>query len=209
MRTALLPLFPLDVVVFPRTALPLHIFEPRYREMIGEALANNSEFGIVLAKDEGIVNAGCTVVVEQVLKRYEDGRMDILTQGLRRFEVLYLDNEKEYLRASVQYFDDDEPETISMEMRTRAVEQYRTFTGLGMKQGYGEPRLADPQLSFQLAHGLPDLDFLQLLLSERSESGRLTRVIEYYQSYTPRIRELEHMKKLAPLNGHSQRNPGV
>ena len=118
MRTALLPLFPLDVVVFPRTALPLHIFEPRYREMVGEALANNSEFGIVLAKQEGIVNAGCTVVVEQVLKRYEDGRMDILTQGLRRFEVLYLDNEKEYLRASVQYFDDDEPETISMEMRT-------------------------------------------------------------------------------------------
>jgi Lon protease-like protein len=207
MQTALLPLFPLNVVVFPRTALPLHIFEPRYKEMVGEALANNSEFGIVLAKEEGIVNAGCTVVVEQVLQRYEDGRMDILTQGLRRFEVLYLNNEKDYLRASVQYFDDDDEEAINLELRARAVEQYRNFMQLGLNKGYGEPRLADPQLSFQLAHGLPNLDFLHMLLRERSEKQRLAQVIEYYESHTPRIRELERMKKVAPLNGHGRRNP--
>ena len=61
----LLPLFPLRVVVFPRTPLPLHIFEERYKEMVGDAIRANSEFGIVLAKDDGIVNAGCTVVVEE------------------------------------------------------------------------------------------------------------------------------------------------
>src|SRR5271154_7478276 len=99
----LLPLFPLQLVVFPRTQLPLHIFEDRYKEMVGEAIANQTEFGIVLAKEDGIVNAGCTVVVEQVVTRYEDGRMDILTRGARRFEIVLLNEEKVYLRGEVEF----------------------------------------------------------------------------------------------------------
>ena len=91
MPTRLIPLFPLQVVVFPRTRLPLHIFEERYKEMVGDAIRDESEFGIVLAKDEGIVNAGCTVMVEKVLEMYPDGRMDILTRGQRRFEILQLE----------------------------------------------------------------------------------------------------------------------
>ena len=96
MQPNLLPLFPLRVVVFPRTPLPLHIFEERYKEMVGEAIREKSEFGIVLAKDDGIVNAGCTVVVKEVLKTYPDGRMDILTRGVRRFEILGLNEDKAY-----------------------------------------------------------------------------------------------------------------
>ena len=95
MPSRLLPLFPLQVVVFPRTPLPLHIFEDRYKEMVGEAIRDSSEFGVVLAKDEGIVNAGCSVTVEKVLHMYPDGRMDILTRGKRRFEILSLNEEKE------------------------------------------------------------------------------------------------------------------
>ena len=71
------------MVVFPRTPLPLHIFEERYKEMVGGAMRDNSEFGIVLAKDDGIVNAGCTVAVEKLLQKYPDGRMDVLTRGQR------------------------------------------------------------------------------------------------------------------------------
>ena len=63
--------------------------------MVGEAIRDNSEFGIVLAKDDGIVNAGCTVMVEKVLQMYPDGRMDILTRGQRRFEIVSLNEEKE------------------------------------------------------------------------------------------------------------------
>jgi Lon protease-like protein len=77
MSSQLLPLFPLQVVVFPRTQLPLHIFEERYKEMVAAAMRDNTEFGIVLAKEDGIVNAGCTVGVEKV--QYADSRMDILT----------------------------------------------------------------------------------------------------------------------------------
>src|SRR5512142_395198 len=96
MSARLIPLFPLHVVVFPRTRLPLHIFEERYKEMVGRAIREESEFGIVLAKDDGIVNAGCTVKVEKVLEMYADGRMDILTRGERRFEVAGLNSDRDY-----------------------------------------------------------------------------------------------------------------
>ncbi len=74
MPSRLIPLFPLQVVVFPRTRLPLHIFEERYKEMVGDAIRDQSEFGVVLAKEDGIVNAGCTVTVEKVMEMYSDGR---------------------------------------------------------------------------------------------------------------------------------------
>ena len=68
MPSGLIPLFPLHVVVFPRTRLPLHIFEDRYKEMVGQAIRDHTEFGIVLAQEDGMVNAGCTVLVEKVLR---------------------------------------------------------------------------------------------------------------------------------------------
>src|ERR1051326_2697782 len=121
MPSQLLPLFPLQLFVFPRTQMPLHIFEERYKEMVGEAIRDKSEFGIVLAKEDGIVNAGCTVVVEKVLKQYPDGRMDILTSGRRRFEIVMLNEEKEYLRGEVEFFDDDEAAPPPVEMQHKAL----------------------------------------------------------------------------------------
>ncbi|HTK94779.1 MAG TPA: LON peptidase substrate-binding domain-containing protein, partial [Terriglobales bacterium] len=76
---ALLPLFPLEVVLFPGIPLPLHIFEPRYKEMIGEALRDRTEFGVVRVDQQGAVaNVGCTATILDVVKQYDDGRMDIL-----------------------------------------------------------------------------------------------------------------------------------
>jgi Lon protease-like protein len=66
MHDELLPLFPLEVVLLPQNYLPLHIFEERYKEMIGEAIAENREFGIVLATEGGIVNTGCTASIGTV-----------------------------------------------------------------------------------------------------------------------------------------------
>src|SRR5512133_460641 len=108
MSSRMLPLFPLNVVVFPRTRLPLHIFEERYKEMIGDALRDESEFGIVLAKQDGIVNAGCSVAVERVIEMYSDGRMDIMTVGKRRFEIAAINEDKPYLQVDVRFFDDED-----------------------------------------------------------------------------------------------------
>ena len=153
MSTRLLPLFPLHVVVFPRTHLPLHIFEERYKEMVGNALRDNSEFGIVLAKDDGIVNAGCTVIVEKVLKKYPDGKMDILACGRRRFEVVMLDEEKDYLRGEVQFFDDDDQDAPApLEAQHAALTQYKKPVGIG-RSASAHPRAEPGRSAAQLSTG--------------------------------------------------------
>jgi ATP-dependent Lon protease len=207
MQAKLLPLFPLHVVVFPRTLLPLHIFEERYKEMIGEAIREQSEIGIVLAKDEGIFNAGCTVVVDKVLKTHPDGRMDILTRGVRRFEIVMLDQEKSYLRGEVAYFDDDESGPVSDEIRSEALRLHSSWIELEGRGAPGEAELSDAQLSFQLAQGIDDLDFLHFLLRARSEPLRLKKLAEFLSSYVPRQRLTANMKRLAPLNGHGPKIP--
>ncbi|MEX2261729.1 MAG: LON peptidase substrate-binding domain-containing protein [Bryobacteraceae bacterium] len=205
----LLPLFPLPVVVFPRTTLPLHIFEDRYKEMVGEAIASKTEFGMVLARDESIVNMGCTVVVENVLKRYPDGRMDVVTGGRRRFEIIALNQEKPYLRGEVEFFDDDEPGPAPPELRQMALVQYKGLLELGEPERHPAPQLADPQLSFQLTHGIGDLDFLQTLLSSRSEKERLKSLADFLVEYVPKQRQTAEMRRLAPLNGHGIKPPGI
>lgn len=77
----LLPLFPLPLVLFPETPLPLHIFEPRYKEMIGECLSLKRPFGVLRATDDGFVRAGCSAQILEVTKKYEDGRLDIVALG--------------------------------------------------------------------------------------------------------------------------------
>jgi Lon protease-like protein len=106
--SVLLPLFPLRIVALPGTLIPLHIFEERYKTMVGECERDGAEFGIVLAKDGGIVNAGCTVTIDTVLERFPDGRFDILTRAKRRFEIVSIDQELEWLRGEVKFFDDDD-----------------------------------------------------------------------------------------------------
>ncbi len=210
MSSRLLPLFPLHVVVFPRTHLPLHIFEERYKAMVGKAMSENSEFGIVLAKDEGIVNAGCTVVVEKVLKSYPDGKMDILACGRRRFEVMMLDEEQDYLRGEVQYFDDEEESPAPLEVQHQALSQYKSLLESGMMETPApEPDLDDPQLSFQLAQGLRDMDFLNTLLRTRSETRRLKELSEFLSQYVPRQRHIARMRQVAPGNGFGGKPAGM
>jgi Lon protease-like protein len=207
MPSRLLPLFPLQVVVFPRTQLPLHIFEERYKEMVGEAIRDGSEFGIVLAREQGIVNTGCTVKVEKVLEMYPDGRMDIVTVGQRRFEIRSLDQDKDYLRAEVDFFDDDEIEPADEDLRAEAVRRYGELNALRQTPPESEPNVADPQLSFQLAQSVPDPDFLSALLRARSETLRLRELNQYLARYIPRQQVIERVRLLAPTNGHGGAPP--
>jgi Lon protease-like protein len=208
MPSGLIPLFPLRVVVFPRTPLPLHIFEERYKEMVGGAIRDQSEFGIVLAHESGIGNAGCTVKVEKLLQMYPDGRMDILTRGQRRFDIVTVNDEKDYLQAEVSFFDDDDA-AASPDLRAQAVLRYKELAALPVSQAFGEPDMFDRQLSFQLAQSLPDLDFLSSLLRARSEDARLKQLNHYLSEYIPRQRTIERMKSLAPTNGFGGKPAGL
>jgi Lon protease-like protein len=209
MSRRLLPLFPLQLVVFPRTRLPLHIFEERYKEMVGDAIRDETEFGIVLAKKDGIVNTGCTVKVEKVMEMYPDGRMDILTRGERRFEIEGLDEEKNYLRGQVTYFDDEDSAAAPAEEREKAIRHYRALSKLDSARNHGEPDMQDPQLSFQLAQAVPDVDFLNVLLRTRSEAERLRELNQFLSGYLPKQQTIERMRELAPTNGFGHKPEGL
>ncbi|HTW66784.1 MAG TPA: LON peptidase substrate-binding domain-containing protein [Bryobacteraceae bacterium] len=209
MQEELLPLFPLQVVLFPRTPLPLHIFEERYKQMIADVSRAHSEFGVVLAGEKGIVNAGCTATVEKVLKKYPDGRMDLISIGRRRFEIILLNDEKSYLRGAVEYFDDDTSDPIAPEVRERVLKSYNDLCSVQEAEPLHEPELTDPQLSFQLAQVVPDLDFRQMLLATRSEADRMRRLAEFFPSFSSRQRQIQHARAVGPTNGHAKRPPGV
>src|ERR1700726_2992722 len=125
-----LPLFPFQVVLLPDAELPLHIFEDRYKEMIAEVLRDKIEFGVVLANEEGIVNTGCTAIVERVLREYPDGRLDILTLGRRRFEIERVNEDRAFLRGEVDYFDDEDATPPEDEFRARAIAGYNELRAL-------------------------------------------------------------------------------
>jgi len=101
MRPNRIPLFPLNVVLLPGADLPLHIFEPRYREMVRDCLDNKAEFGMLLALENGIAGTGCTAEILEVAKKYNDGRMDILTVGRAPFRVVELFTDNPLLEGTV------------------------------------------------------------------------------------------------------------
>ncbi len=201
MPESLLPIFPLQLVLLPGASLPLHIFEERYKEMIGHVTTNSSEFGIVQAGDRGILNVGCTAVVEKVAERYEDGRLDIICRGQRRFEIILLNEEREYLRASVSMFDDEEDESETpAELRRTALAAYALLIGSQEQQEEADTR--DPRLSFRISALIDDLGVKQTMLSLRSERERLTQLTAFLPQYLARLKRTAHVRKVAPRNGH-------
>jgi Lon protease-like protein len=199
-----LPLFPLRVVLLPAAELPLHIFEDRYKEMIGAALRDKTEFGIVLANEKGIVNTGCTAAVERVLREYADGRLDILVVGRRRFELLEIDDQLAYLRGSVEYFDDDDASAPEEDARARAIAGYNEWRALSADAPLPDADARDPRLSFRLAGAIEDLPFRQTLLAARSEAERLRQLAGFFPAFVGRQRRIQHVKQVAPRNGHGK-----
>jgi Lon protease-like protein len=200
--SALLPLFPLDLVLFPHTPIPLHIFEPRYKEMIGECLEQKAPFGIVRAKEDGIAEIGCTAEILDVSKRYDDGRMDIVCEGRRRFEVMQVNEDRSFLQAEVTYFD-DESDRAPADQVQEALSLYGDLIRL-LGADAELPEAATPQLSFNLAAPMPlDLDFKQTLLGMRSERERIAAIVKYYQLLLPRMRRAVKARQKAGGNGHA------
>ena len=197
----LLALFPLDVVLFPDAPLPLHVFEPRYKEMVRDLLDSREHFGVVRARENGIEQVGCTAEIVAVAKQYEDGRMDIVTEGRKRFEIMQVDMEKTYLRAEVLYIV-DEPERPTEEAVRRLLEMQREMLEL-MGANAEVPDPDDQQLTLAIAATMPfDLDMKQQLLASKSEPQRMTALIEYYEKVLPGLRRAVKARHKAGGNGH-------
>lgn len=197
----LIPLFPLDVVLFPGTPLPLHIFEPRYKEMIGECLAQRLTFGVIRALAQGLAEVGCTAEIVTVVKEYPDGKLDLVTEGRRRFELLRVNQERSFLRGEVLMIEDEPGVPLKTEI-ARVIQLHAELLAVaGAKQDLSA---ADPAtMSFFLAGSLPlDLDFKQKLLALRSEAERVSLLIQYFESIIPNIQRSARARQTAGGNGH-------
>ena len=199
---SLLPLFPLDVVLLPGTPLPLHIFEPRYKELVSECLDRKKLFGVVRAKEEGIAEIGCTAEIITIAKKYPDGRMDIVTEGRERFEVIQVNQERSFLQAEVLYLQ-DEPGDATAEEIARALKLQGEISNLAGTQSASPPATETSRLSFNLIAPLPlDLDFKQTLLGMKSEAERVQAIISYFEAILPNLRRTVRVRQKEGGNGH-------
>jgi Lon protease-like protein len=196
-----IPLFPLDVVLFPGAQLPLHIFEDRYKEMMGICLEHETAFGVVRAQRDGLAVIGCTARVARVVHRYDDGRMDILCQGERRFEIETLENSRPFLEAQVDFFDDDDDQAPRSLREECLALHFETLALAGIEKSE-MPTNLDRPISILLAANLPaDLGFKQQLLNSRSDSERTEQLRDFYNSILPKLRAGAIAKKAAAHNG--------
>jgi Lon protease-like protein len=185
----LLGLFPLGLVLLPGEVVPLHIFEERYKRLIGERL-EEGEFGIVLADEDSVRECGTAARVAQLIEETDDGRMNILVEGVRRFRIVEVitpdDPEAEYLSAEVEYYRDSEPEG-SETLREAVLELFARMLVLMDVEDPDEPEGEGP-LSFRIA---ATVDFgaplKQELLESLSEEQRLETLLTVMTSLLPRL----------------------
>jgi Lon protease-like protein len=203
MRPERIPLFPLDVVLLPGAELPLHIFEPRYREMVKTCIEEKSEFGILLSLPKGVARVGCTAEIKAVTQRYEDGRMDILTAGRAPFRVVELFTENPLLEGHVDYLDDRES-PANPSVQRQLVELFEACHTL-IFDDYPKnlEGSAAEELSYLVAAALPmDLLWKQQILELRSEADRQERLVAYLREWAPHLQNRGVMRQRAGGNGH-------
>ena len=197
---SLIALFPLDIVLFPGAPLPLHIFEPRYRELISECLSDKKPFGMVRTRESALAEVGCTAAILSVPKKYDDGRFDIVVEGRQRFEIEELNQERSFLRGEVVFFEDEPSQVSKSDTETVIQLHQQLFDVLGQHVEFEKKY---ESLSFQLAHELPvDLDFKQSILEMKSEAERVDTLIEYYRATIPKVEMTLRARDKASGNGH-------
>ncbi|MGB9404239.1 MAG: LON peptidase substrate-binding domain-containing protein [Candidatus Acidiferrales bacterium] len=199
-----IPLFPLPLVLFPNADLPLHIFEPRYKQMVHECIVAQTEFGVVLAREQGVAKIGCAAEVIETTREYPDGRMDIMVQGRSAFEVVEIFQEKPYFEAAVRYLS-DEGDPKSAVTPARLLETYARCHTLLFG---GPPDEIDRQeiesIAFLIANELPlELEDKQTLLMLRDENERLARLLPMIEQLLPRAESRYRARQKASGNGHA------
>jgi ATP-dependent Lon protease len=194
-------LFPLGLVLLPSEHVPLHIFEPRYRELIGECLEGGGEFGLVFADDDGMREIGTLAAVAEVVTRFPDGRLNVVVEGGARFRLVELTSGRSYQTGLVEPVtdrDDPAPE----EAVDRALAVFRRVVALAGSEAE-PPDARHPELSFALAGRFelaPSLK--QSLLRRTSERERLETVTGLLERAAASAERQREVQELARGNGH-------
>jgi Lon protease-like protein len=195
-----LGLFPLPIVLLPTEQVPLHVFEDRYKELIGECLADDREFGFVYADDDGLREIGTRAGVTEVLASFDDGRMNVLVEGRERFKLVGLTSGRSFQTADVEPIldEDDSPEADSVGRALELFDRLRDLAGSDVET----PSSGGKQLSYALAARVELVpEVKQELLQETSERIRLDRVCELLDEATIAVERQRRAAERASTNG--------
>jgi Lon protease-like protein len=194
------PLFPLGIVALPSEVVPLHIFEERFKTMIGECLDRESEFGIVWLSDDGLRPIGCACEITEVLERMDDGRMNILTRGTRPFRILERQEELAYPAGEVEFLV-DKSEDGDPDLLVAAQESYADLVEQATDRRPTEGELVTMG-AYEMAATVDfGLEAKQGLLDLRSENARLRLVTRLFRAAAKRLDFAERAQARARSNG--------
>ncbi|WP_235297020.1 LON peptidase substrate-binding domain-containing protein [Portibacter marinus] len=203
MNTALIPVFPLQLVIFPDEVINLHIFEPRYKQMMNEAEANGTHFGVPTYIDKEDLTYGTEARLKEVVKKYPDGKLDIRIQGVKVFKVenfIPRMNSRLYSGADITYLDIDRKKDISKNEKIIGL-LANLYQYLKMHKPL--PSSAEAFDSYRIGHyiGLALRDELKLL-SIPKETDRQDFIIQHLENIIPVLREMNALEKKVQMNGH-------
>jgi Lon protease-like protein len=194
------PIFPLGIVALPEELVPLHIFEPRYRTMINLCLETDTQFGIVWTDDDGAHATGCAMEVSEVVERMDDGRLNIITKGVRPFRVVEERHDLPFPAATVEFLE-DEAEPADEEAGRAARAAYAELVEEATDRELDDESL-DAMDSWAMAATVDfGLEAKQGLLDLRSENARLSLVARLMRAAVKRIEFVERAQVRALSNG--------
>ncbi len=215
-----LPLFPLAAVLFPGTPLPLHIFEPRYKQMLADIRVTGNLFGLSYFDSSvseldfpPVGHTGCVAEVRE-MQSLEDGRSNILTIGLIRYRVeAYVERDAPYLIGKISFFEDGEEDAALLEERSQQVSELFLRIARAVRVINDEraalpdlPETEPEHLSFLVAAAMEmDSEVKQELLELRHTSERLKRLRDLLARAVSDYEERARIHDLAKGNGHSGR----
>jgi Lon protease-like protein len=193
-------LFPLNLVLLPGEQAPLHIFEPRYRELIGECLEQNEEFGLVLADDDGMREIGCRAGVIEVLEQFDDGRLNIVVEGRERIRIAGVTEGGSYMKADVEDIGDEDESPTEDEVEEVLAAYQRVVTA-------AEAELEDldfdgDSIAYQIAARVDfGTEVKQGLLELRSERQRVLRLAPMLDQAAEAVQRDREIRERASSNG--------
>lgn len=194
------PLFPLGLVLLPQELVPLHIFEDRYRLMIGQCLDADAEFGIVWLSDQGLRDVGCAARITRVIERFDDGRLNILVEGTRPFRMLRRIDDMPYPAGDVELLEDfGEATDPALAERARARYAELLETASDQKPDLGGITALDAYGMAATVEHAPEAK--QALLELRDENDRLRMVEEMFRTAMKRAAYAEQAAERAQTNG--------
>ena len=203
-----LPLFPLGIVLYPEEPVPLHIFEPRYREMTRRCLEEDRTFGVVYVTESALAEVGCTARIRRVLNRYDDGRSDIVVIGEERFRIREVHRDRAYLTADVEPYPDHDAGPVDEAARTRVITQHMKLLELAGETIQPQRYEGTPVVSFVVGQnaGL-ELEQKQKLLEMPSENARIRFLVAHFREMLTRIEQSRRLRHRAQGDGHASGFP--